>query len=276
MISRLIAITVLIAGLLPNAISAREANGVVELRAAPTALDPTKAYILFRSSRAKTGMTSIENTFLRMPTPAEIEAWLNARKAAYQAALPKLEKEAKGDPIQSIDEFEFAYKGPDNTFSSHTDRFLVDGADLRTFLLEVPAGEYVLYGISAAGALVTCNCLGTVSFVARPGVITNLGTLYADKVHKVSPLTPLESNIGPSMFSYGLIMGQALVPPSSDEPVPSILASLPIELAKFSAVGPFHDHFAANINRLAPIPGILAYDRGKVIDVRSGNVAATR
>lgn len=275
MIKQLFALAALMASLSPAVLSARDAKGVVELRGAPARLDPTKAYMLFRSSRAKTGMLGIENTFLRVPTQAETEAWLAARKAAYETALPELLKQAKGGPVPSIDEFAFEYEGPDNTFSTHTDKFFVDGVDLRTFLLEVPPGEYVVYGISVGGrALVTCNCLGTVAFTARAGVITNVGTFYADKVHKHSPLAALESNVGPSMFSYGWIMGQALVPPAADEVVPEGLHDLPVEPAQLHAVGPFHDRLAPNVNRLAPIPGVLAYDHGKVVDVKTG--AATR
>ncbi|MGC6331174.1 hypothetical protein [Rhizorhabdus sp. FW153] len=267
----------LLASTSPVALPAREAKGVIELRAVPVALDPSKAYLLFRSSRAKSGMLGIENTFVRVPSLAETEAWLSARKVAYEAALPDLHKKAKGEPVPTIDEFSFDYDGPDNSFSTHTDRFLVDGAELRTFLLEVPAGEYVVYGVSVGGrALITCNCLGTVAFDARPGVIVNIGTLYADKVHKQSPLTQLESNVGPSMFRYGWIMGQALVPPKNGEPTPEVLRTFPVENARFRAIGPFHDRHAVNVNRLAPIPGVLAYDHGKVVDLNPAQAAAAR
>jgi hypothetical protein len=30
---------------------------------------------------------------------------------------------------------------------------------------------------------------------------------------------------------------------------------------------------SGSINRLAPVPGILGYDRGKVMDLRTGKVA---
>ena len=75
------------------------------------------------------------------------------------------------------------------------------------------------------------------------------------------------------MFRYGLIFGQAVVPPAVGERPPAILGALPVLPAKFRAVGPYRDHLAININRLAPIPGVLACDRGKVIDVQTGSVA---
>ena len=103
------------------------------------------------TSRAKSGIISIEHVFLRIPTPAEVDAWETARQAAYEAELPRLQRRANGGPVPTIDEFPFEYDGPDNTFSSHARRFLVDGAEMRTFLLEVPAGDYVIYGVSVGG-----------------------------------------------------------------------------------------------------------------------------
>lgn len=273
MIRCLVVLATLAASLIPAASLARKAGDVTELRAAPAALNPTKAYILFRSSRAKTGMQSIDHVFLRIPTAAENDAWRAARQIAYDAALPKLRQKVKDGAVPLIEDFAFDYDGPQNTFSVDTSHFLVDGPNFRTYLVEVPRGEYVVYGAFTGQALITCNCLGSVAFQARPGVITDIGTLYVDKVHKASPLAPLESNVGPSMFRYGLIFGQAVVPPPPDQPPPAILATLAVQPAKFRAVGPYRDHLAVSINRLAPIPGILVYDRGKVIDVQSGTVA---
>ena len=66
-------IRLLLAGLLmfaPAIALAKGGDGVVNHTAAPAALDPTKAYLLFRSSTAKSGMINIEHIFLRIPTDA--------------------------------------------------------------------------------------------------------------------------------------------------------------------------------------------------------------
>jgi hypothetical protein len=240
---------------------------------APAALSPDKAYLLLRSSTAKTGMMSIDHVLIRVPSEEEIEAYRKAKRLAYDAALPKLREKAKDKPVPTLEEFAFDYGGPGNMLITKSGKFIQDG-EIRTYLIEVPAGDYIVYGIGVGGrALVTCNCLGTVRFTARPGVMTDLGTYYADKVHKESPLPYLEDNVGPSMFNYGWIMGQAVVPPTQDAPIPPALAGFNRVLADYRAVGLYHDPSAGSINRLAPIPGILAYDRGKVIDVRSGKAA---
>jgi hypothetical protein len=75
------------------------------------------------------------------------------------------------------------------------------------------------------------------------------------------------------MFRYGWIMGQALVPPNNGTNTPEILHGFTVENAQLHAVGPFHDRLAVSINRLAPIPGVLAYDHGKVIDLKTGEIA---
>jgi len=264
----LLALLILLA---PAQAMAREAKGVNALKVAPTALDPTKAYLLLKTSRAKSGIFSLEHVLLRIPTQAETDAYMAAKKIAYDKALPGLTKKAKDGKVPTIEEFAFDYDGPENAFNTKNGNFLVDGADMRTLLIEVPAGTYVLYGSSlGSGGLVTCNCLGTVKFEAKPGQITNMGSLYVDKVHKPSPVPHLEDNVGPSMFSYGFIFGQGLVPASAADPVPDMLKAFPVVLAEYHAVGLYREPGAASINRLAPVPGILGYRRGAVIDERTG------
>ncbi len=267
MMRLLIAILLLLA---PYQSIAREAKGVTAMRAAPAALNPAKAYLVFQSSRGKSGMFSIEHVFLRVPTEAEIADYLAAKQVAYDKALPELTRKAKDGKVPILSEYAFDYDGPDNAFATKSGDFLIDG-EMRTLLLEVPPGTYVLYGSTlGSGGLVTCNCLGTVKFAAKAGEITNMGSLFADKVHKPSPIPHLEDNVGPSMFSYGFIFGQALVPATSADPVPAVLKAFPVVLAEYHAVGLFHEPGAGSINRLPAVPGILGYQRSKVIDGRTG------
>ena len=239
----------------------------------PAALEPGAAYLLLRTSTAKSGLFPIQHVFLRIPSDAELTAYRTAKKAAYDAALPKLTKQAKGGKVPTIDEFPFEYSGVANTFVAESGKFLEDG-EMRTLLLRIPAGTYILYGSTLGkGGLVTCNCLGTVRFVAKAGMVTDIGSLYVDKVHKPSPVPHLEDNLGPQMFQYGFIFGQALVPADGTTPVPAALRALPIERAEFSAVGQYYEPGAGNINRLAPVSGVLRYDKGRPVDVKSGNPA---
>ena len=75
--------------------AAKAAGDFAALNTAPSALAPDTAYLLLRTSRAKTGVMSVDHVLVRVPTDAEIAAWRSARQAAYDAALPDLRKKAK-------------------------------------------------------------------------------------------------------------------------------------------------------------------------------------
>lgn len=248
-------------------------TGVVYLRAAPASLDSAFAYLLMRVSTAKSGLFPIQQVLVRKPSAEELDAYRAAKQAAFDAALPKLTKEAKDGVAPTIETFAFDYRGKPNSFVVGGGKFLEDGA-MRTVLVQVPAGTYISYGVTLGNrGLVTCNCLGTVSFVARAGVITDVGSLYADKVHKGSPVPHLEDDLGPQMFQYGFVLGAALVPVSIDTPVPASLRAFSVEPARFTAVGQYYEPGAAGINRLAPIPGILAYADGRPVDPPKDSIA---
>ena len=247
-----------------SAAQARDAEGTVHHATAPASLKSDKAYLLFDSSRAKSGMMQITHVFMRLPTGEEIDAFLTAKRAAYEMELPKLRKRAKDGEVPSFEDFQFDWNEVENTFAVDMGASLDKGD---TFLIEVPEGTYVLYGVAVGSrALTTCNCLGTVKFEAKAGTITNLGSLYADKVHKDSPVPHLEDNLGEKMFQYGFILGQALVPAPQGAALPTSLAHLPAENADLQPVPMFREPRAPSINRLAPIPGVLEYDRGRVVE----------
>lgn len=251
---------------------AAPSSPATHLRAAPPALAPDRAYLLLRSGKAKSGLYAIEHVLVRAPSSSDLGAYRAARESVYRRQLPRLQKEAKGGPVPSIEEFAFEYKDAANAFATkRSDN--IDVGDLVTLLIEVPPGTYILYGTGVSSRLlITCNCLGTVQFEAKAGVLTDMGSLYADKVHGESPEPYLEDNIGKSMFNYGFVLGQAVVPATSATPVVASLQGLPRVAADYHAVGLFREP-GASINRLAPIPGVLRYDRGKVVDERTGKVA---
>ncbi len=254
---------ILLAFLVAAPAVAQNAPIVVHQKTAPAQLKADKAYMLFESSRTKSGMMSITHIFLRIPTDDELAQYYDAKNKAYQAEMPNLVKKAKGGPVPTIDEFYFDYPGSTNTFGIRMGESL-DKSNV--FLVEMPAGEYVLYGVSISPkALMTCNCLGTVKFTAKPGTITYLGNIYADKVHKPTGIPQLEDNLGPQMHQYTFVLGQALVPAKDFSAVPTSLAGLPITMAELKPVPAFLEPGASVPNRLAPIPGILEYDRGRVI-----------
>jgi hypothetical protein len=245
-----------------------KAEVAIQLEAAPVTLSADAAYILVKASVAKSGLFAIQHVLLREPSAQEIADYRAAKKAAYDTELPKLTKKAKGGPVPTIDQFQFDYTGKPNSFVIKVGKFLEDG-EMRTILLQVPPGRYILYGVTVGDRMVaSCNCLGTVSFEAQAGVITHLGSLYADKVHKKSPLPHLEDDLGEQMFEYSFVLGGALVPADEQTAMPASLSNLPMKTANLEIVEQFYEPGATNINRLAPIPGILGYERGRPVDLR--------
>lgn len=257
--------------LLPGTAFSKEKERVqaaVQLQVAPSELRPDMAYILLKTSTAKSGLFPLQHVLVREPSAQELADYLAAKQKAYDEALPEMQKKAKDSPVPTFDQFGFDYQGTPNSFVVISKKFLEDG-DMRTILLEVRSGKYIVYGITLGDrGLVTCNCLGTVSFEAKSGVITNIGSLYADKVHKKSPVPNLEDNLGEQMFQYGFILGQALVPADAGTTVPASLKTLPTEPAQFDVVEQFYEPGAAGINRLAPIQGLLGYAKGRPVDLR--------
>jgi len=243
------------------------------LRVAPATLAPDRAYLLIRTGKAKSGLYAIEHVLVRAPSASDLAGYRADRQSAYDRQLPRLQKQAKGGPVPSVDELPFEYKSVSNAFATKRSENL-DVGDMVTLLIEVPPGTYILYGTGVSSRLlITCNCLGTVQFEAKPGIVTDMGALYADKVHGESSEPYLEDNLGKSMFSYGLILGQALVPATAATSVIPSLQNLPRVAADYHAVGLFREPGAVSINRLAPVPGILRYDRGTVVDDRTGQPA---
>lgn len=243
-------------------------KAAIQLQQAPASLAPGSAYILVKTNTAKSGLFPIQHVLLRVPTEGELAAYLDARQQAFDAARAKMNEKQKASGPQTVEQFGFDYKGEPNSFVIVSKKFLEDG-EMRTILLEVKPGRYLIYGATLGdGGLVSCNCLGTIGFVAKGDVITNIGSLFADKVHKDSPVPNLEDNLGEQMFQYGFVIGQALVPPNGTDTPPVALKGLPIEIAQFEIMEQFYELGAGSINRLAPIPGLLGYKDGKPVDLR--------
>lgn len=283
--------------LAPGMVQARAEREMIEIKAGdPMTIRADRAYILFRSIRPE-GAVAVEPVFLRIPRAEEMERYAEARRQAFARAEPglirrresmlraKASAEAEGrryldeiPPPPSIDAFNFEYEEIRNLQNIDTDRALVPGRREAVYLVEVIPGDYVLYGTtfdSARPPLHVCMCLGTVGFPARAGEVTDLGQFFGDLVHRESVVPELraESGFGPTMSVIFSLAGATIRPVQPGATVPPALQGAVVRPAEYRAVGTFFDPRAMMINRLAPVPGILAYDGGRVIDVRTGQAA---
>lgn len=228
--------------LAPVTLAARTPREMVEIRAGdPVSIRADRAYLLFRTVRPE-GVHAFEPILLRIPGAGEI---------------------ARADVgnVQNID----------------AGRALLRARPESLYLVEVVPGDYVLYGIgweAGPAVLSVCLCLGTVGFSAQAGVVTDLGYFLADTIHDVSRIPELRANsgFGPSIHSGFLVAGATVRPPRPDTTVPDLLRGAEVRAVRYRAVGRFFDPTAGAINRLAPVPGVLAYDQGRVVDVASGRV----
>jgi hypothetical protein len=251
-----------------------------------------RAYILFRRIRPE-GVRSYEPIFLRIPSPEEMERYDAAKREAFAKTEPRLierrERQilqnkariAEGkpdepiDPVPRLETFDFPYVGIINVDRVHSGQALVEGRPESVFLVEAIPGDYVLYGAAwnmGPAMLDTCMCLGTVGFSAPAGTVTDLGYFLADQVNEVSKIPELrsESGYGDTMSAYRFLIGATVRPAGPGASMPDVLRGANVRPADLRAVGRFVERRAAMVNRLVPVPGVLAYDEGRVIDVKTG------
>jgi hypothetical protein len=253
----------------------------------PFSLNPDKAYIVFRTNAAGYGPS-----FMRIPSQNEIDAFQTAKVDAFERDKQKLADERKKaltkkaaaekankkfqdeiPPEPTLANYVFTYDAVSNLQTLNVGKAIEKSKTERTMVVEIVPGDYVLYGLGAGGFLGTCLCLGTVGFDAKPGEIVDLGTILIAAADPKSDIPELvsETGFGPSMNGH-LFAFTAAVRPASVVKVPPLLAGQAIVPARFRAVGTFVAPGVFNINRLAPVTGVLQYDGGKVIDVASGKV----
>lgn len=151
------------------------------------------------------------------------------------------------------------------------------GTSVRVYLLEVPPGNYLLYGLSLGGAgptLATCFCLGTVSFRAQPGVVMDLGAFLIGNARYPSDFPELatETGFGPSIDTGFYHPVAAIRRADSQTYLPNWPVQAKIVRADFHAAGRFFDPRTTFVNRLAPLQGTLSYANGKPIDLMTGLV----
>lgn len=243
-------------------------------------LDPDKAYILLQAPGANVG------TFFKVPTEAEREKDYALRSEALVEAREKWAKkmvryekareryDRRGDinkpekPVEPT-ETSFAWQplemqfmvsvGPFNRFAKG------DGNSL--YLQEVPAGVYVYYGAIDLG-LGVCTCMGTVKFDVTRGKVT---TLRSDRLLLDKDGNPINrEDIPEGTETNDIMVRVAMVIEPADEATndPRIPEGW-ITPATFEPVAFVPNWYGAEINRLWPMPGVFAYDRGTQIDLKA-------
>lgn len=121
-----------------------------------------------------------------------------------------------------------------------------DGAP-SVYLHAMTPGVYRLYGqVGMLGEWSgTCYCMGSVKFTVRKGEVTDLGL-----VRERSLVRQANASLDPRLSGWT------------------------IRPAAFSAVGKLANFYGVTVDRLAPMPGVISYDRDRIVDESAGTAAA--
>lgn len=229
-------------------------------------------------------------SFIRIADEEDIAAYQEARAAALARAMEQYEKdherwqrrmervrageEAPEEPQQPTED-SFGFVSIEQFFANSFGPTYVYSKDGGTYayLEAVKPGTYIWYGPVFYGAkqgyLGQCYCMGTIKFDVAPGVITNLGnSLFAMprwEDDKGSPVPQIKENSGLNGFVVELPQESGEL----DYTLPATLASQTSVVPEFSAVGKINNFYRQMIARIAPIDGVIAYDRDRVIDLRA-------
>lgn len=250
-------------------------------------LDPTKGYIMVHAP------LPVMVALIRRPNAAEIEEYRKLRAEALAKAHGKWVKahasweksfkfwQTHGkqpprpvEPVEptdanltflSLDQYNLFQMGPLFRFAKSKER--------STWLAMVSPGRYAYYGPLAfapqpAG---TCMCMGTIEFEVKAGEVTDIGTVklsLADARAAASaagkPLPTTELDLPEDVNTVGW------QPPVAGDPVDPRLAGYKVVPAELHAGPRFPNYYGVAIDRLTPVPGVLAYDRDRIIDVKTG------
>ncbi len=262
-VSRLVAavlFTCVALGSLNPASAAKRAPDVVQIRdGLDIQIASNRAYVQFRYESNTSTMTVM---LLRVPTDEEMAAYEAARKQAHSKA---------GKKARDLASFVFNYPEAANLYELNPKKSFRKDGKAFTVIAELPAGDYVVYGLGWNGYLQQCFCFGTAGFTAEPGKITDVGKFLVAKAWEPSGFPELkgEDNQGAiAQMDYGLFA--AGIKPSSPEELPEHPKSQSVVQAKFRAIGAYRELNTLLMNRLAPIPGVLEYTNGNVVDPSTG------
>jgi hypothetical protein len=234
-----------LAFLLTMPAEAQEARQV--RRGQPVTANPGTAYLLFREDP--------------LQGPGDFD-YVLAREVAPPAGQSRDAAAPRFDPAAKLVRTDSRYP-------------FVDEQGRRAFLVAVPPGTYAILAVTykRMPTIGTCMCMGTLRFEARAGAVNDLGYLLGaieDNASRVPELAPLTGS--PSWTHTAPALAIMTVRPAADGmDVPAALRSLPLVRANYRAAAKFPNHFRTMINRIPPVPGILAYEEDRAIDLRAGN-----
>jgi len=176
--------------------------------------------------------------------------------------------EDRAGAVSTVDPAEFAELGGYMAFAKAQPHSF--------YLLAVKPGTYWLYGekikIFLEGPYLNCLCMGTVKFEAKPGTITDLGLIR--NLYRETGRGKHADAQGQQRDLMGNRDVRAILvrPPVPEDAMPPALAALPRVPVQYRAAGSLPNIDGTMIDRISAMPGVIAFDRDRIIDVRSGAI----
>lgn len=258
-------------------------------------LDPSKGYIFVQGLDRQVGIfirvadqedrdayqKDWEKQFAKAQKryPGLLEQWQQAlvtAQAARTKISPKpIEPKRETFTIEPIEQHTQESFGPSFVYAK-------DPANqLYSYLTAVKPGTYIWYGpitlIPDTGYSGICYCMGSVKFEVKPGIVTDLGNslLAAPRFdqQETAQITDLRANPDQlAKFEAARVRQMSEIRYG----LPASLNNWPNARGEFSASGKIDNYLGVMISRLPPIPGVLAYQRDTVIDVRTNTPLPNR
>ena len=260
-------------------------------------LDSSAAYILLRSP------APVPINLFRVATPEEAEEY-RLRRADKLAKLHakwrteharweknyKFWKEERADtrgprPVEPVEPTDATLDIPpldkENLIAfGPLFRFAKERGGSSTYLQRVWPGRYVVYGSVMlnpnGGTSGMCVCMGTIAFVAKAGEITDVGAVNAvmtDALISPGMVDKADAeNVGKLRSGEMTMMRWTL--PNASLPADPRLAAYKVVPASFRPAGPVPNYFGVQVDRMTAIPGVLGYDRDKILDLTAAPASA--
>lgn len=214
------------------------------------------AYTALRAERLATLQRRYERA--AKAYPAQFEAWRKDRSQLRgdRPAMPIAPTDETLDtpPFEQMTAVEF---GPLNRFGR------VSGANgaISTYLQSITPGRYRLYGPVSSipnGSVGICYCMGSIGFEVKAGEVVNLGIAGSETfVYDATQTAEDSFSRQPPIF----------VARTESMQVDARLKDAPIVPATFFPVGKLPNFYGVLVSRVAPMPGVIAYQRDRIIDL---------
>jgi hypothetical protein len=123
------------------------------------------------------------------------------------------------------------------------------------------------------GAMGQCNCLGTVRFEVKPGVVTDLGNSLSEapRWESENDVARLQmKDLNAKRVAAGKEPIKTLASGQVKYGLPASLRNWPSVQAELHASPKMNNYYGVLVSRVAPIPGVLGYHRDVVVDERTG------